>query len=243
MKGAIAAVVIGFVLAVAALAVGAKWLTPKEPLSAPQITVTGESRLVGEPDTAVVSFGVTKSAKTVVEGQKLVSELISKVIEAVQEAGVKKEDMRTSYMSISQDWDYKKNRPSGYSVSSTLTITVRNVQHVGRIVDTAVASGLNRLKGVSYDVRSSKWKQKGMREALQNARKRAEDMAKGVGRPLGRVVSVRERAERQTSPGGYGRWRWGDAVAEAFPPREEPITRALPGQQALHTQVQVVYEL
>lgn len=244
MKGAIAAVVIGFVLAVGALVVGAKWLSsPKQPASPAQITVTGESRLVGEPDTAEVRFYLRKSAKTVDAAQKQASDLMAKVIAALEEAGIKKEDIKTSRMSITQEWSSSRDPPSAHRVASTVTITVHDVQHVGRVVDTAVASGLTRLQGVTYDVRSPKWREKGLRQALHNARKRAEDMAKGMGQPLGRVVSVRERAEWQTAPGEARRWHSGFVRGAASFDEMVPTTRSLPGQHALVTLVEVVYEL
>jgi uncharacterized protein YggE len=240
MKGALAAVVIGFVLAVGAVALSSKWLAAPEPLPH-VITVTGESRLVGEPDTAVVSFGVSKSAKTVAAGQRQVATLMNKVIAAVIAAGVKKEDIATSDLSIYQNWDYKKNVSTGFTVSNTVTITVRNVQHVGHIIDTAIAAGLNRLQGVSYYIRSPEWKKKATREALANARERAEAMAKGAGRRLGRVVSVREGAEWQAAPqeGLY----YGHAAYPYSGMEAPPATRALPGQRAMTLQVEVVYEL
>jgi uncharacterized protein YggE len=244
MKAAIAGILIGFVLAVGAMAINGKWLAAKEAPAAPsQITVTGESRLVGEPDTAEVSFALSKTAKTVTAAQDQASDAIRAVIAALGEAGVKKEDIDTSRMSVDQDWDYGAQRSKSFRVASMVTVTVHNVQHVGRVVDTAVAHGLPRLTGVQYDVRSPKWRDKGMREALANARERAEAMAKGVSRPLGRVVSVRERAEWQRAPGDYAYgWAEGSSIStdRAW---AMPRTRSLPGQRALKTEVEVVYEL
>ena len=241
MRGAIAAVVIGFVLGVGAIVLGSRWVRAAHPVSH-LLTVTGESRLIGEPDTARVMFGVARSAKTVAEGQKRVLEVISRVISALQVAEVKKEDVATSDLNIRQGWDYRKNIPTGYEVSTTLTITVRNVQHVGRVVDTAVANGLNRLEGVSYDVLSPRWRQKALREALANAREKAEAMAAGIGRPLGRVVSVSEQAEWQSSP-AEEYYVPQVAAARAMEGEYVPRTRSLPGQRALTVQVEVAYQL
>jgi uncharacterized protein YggE len=228
------------------MAIGARWLgvTHSQPRV---ITVTGESRLTGEPDLARLMFGVQKSGKTVAEAEKLMSDVISRVIAAVEKAGVTKQDVATSELQIRQGWDYRKNRPSGYEVSAMLTITVRNVQHVGRVVDSAVANGLNRLEGVSYDVRSAEWRRKALHEALGKAREKAEAMAAGTGQRLGPVVSVREAMVSQASPADeyYDRSYGGfmDAYAKSSGEAEMPRTRSLPGQRAMMVEVEVVYEL
>jgi len=248
VKSAVAAIVVGFVLAAGAMAIGARWLGAAH--DQPRvITVTGDSRLTGEPDLARLMFGVQKSGKTVAEAERLMSDVISKVIAVVEKAGVKKQDVATSELQIRQGWDYRKNRPSGYEVSTMLTITVRNVQHVGRVVDSAVANGLNRLEGVSYDVRGPEWRRKALAEALAEARAKAEAMAAGTGQHLGRVVSVREAMVSQASPADeYYDRRFrslGYLDASGKLPEEEamPRTRSLPGQRAMIVQVEVVYEL
>jgi uncharacterized protein YggE len=242
MKTAVVALLCGFVLAVAAMLLGGKMVSPKG-RTAHTITVAGESRLVGEPDTGLVALGVTKSGKTVSEVQGLLAAALDKVIAAVQAAGVKKEDIATSDLSLTQDWDWRGNRPSGYSASTRLTVTVRDVQQVGRVVDSAVSSGLNRLDGVSYQVRDPKWREKALGEALDNARAKAEAMARRTGAHLGRVASIQERGERQTSPAEeqYASQEWAAASRDKYEAPRAP--RALPGQRALTVQVEVVYEL
>lgn len=247
MKSTLLALVIGFVLAVGGIALGARWLGASH-YDSHTLSVTGEARLVGEPDMARIRFGVEKSGKTVVETQKRMSEVISKVIAVTQKLGVKKEDIATSDINITQGWDYKKRAPRGYTISSTLTITARNVQHVGDIIDTAIAGGLNRMEGVSYDVRSPEWRKKALREALDKARQKADAMAASVGRPLGRVISVREGYESQASPAdeydSNNAFRQLRTLGYLSERRESmPMTRSLPGQRALTVSVEVVYEI
>lgn len=245
MKGTIVAAVVGVALALGTIGVSRGWQAGAG-AAVRSITVKGESRLTGEPDTARAVFGVAKTGKTVVEGQKRMAEAISKVIAALGEAGVKKEDVATSELSISQGWDYRKNVPRGFDVSCALTVTVRNVQHVGRVVDAAVASGLNRLRGVSYEVHGDRWREKALREALDQAREKAQLIAARTGRRLGRVLSVQEIEEWQASPmedyyaGGYARYRF---EGEYYAREAMPKTRALPGTRAMTVQVEAVYAL
>jgi len=199
MKSPVAGIAIGFLLALAAVVVGTKWLGARPMPHV--ITVTGESRLVGQPDTAMVMFGIEKSANTVAEGQKLVSAVVNKVIAAVQAAGAAKQDVATSALNVSQGWDYHKHVPKGYNVSTMLTVTVRDVQAVGRVIDVAVASGLNRLQGVRYDVRTPAWRQKALREALVNAHEKAQAMATDVG-PTAGTGGVGHRGRRMGSVAG-----------------------------------------
>ena len=124
MKVALA-VVIGFALAVLATVLGVTWADAR---AMPHvITVTGESRLTGEPDIALVRFGVERSGKTVGEAEQRMSVAVSRVISAVQALGVNKPDVATSALNIAPGWDYRKHVPKGYTVSSRLIVTVRDV--------------------------------------------------------------------------------------------------------------------
>jgi uncharacterized protein len=249
MKTSVVALVVGFLLAVVGVALGAGWLrnSPSDSRTPHVITVTGEARLVGEPDLARVMFGVTKNGPTVREPQRVMSKTISKVI-AAEQARLNKEDISTSDISISQGWDYRKKRPSGFTVSNTLVLTVRDVQHVGDIIDIAVANGMNRLQGVNYDVSSVGWKQKAMEEALAKAHEKALAMASGAGRTLGPAVSIREGDAILTSPEDeyYDKTRYFSTRSQArsaYEYNNAPASLSFPGQYAMTARVEVAYEL
>jgi uncharacterized protein YggE len=244
MKQTLIGVVVGALIAIAS--VGATGRGIGSSRQGRSVAVTGEARLVGEPDTALVGFGVQKHGKTVTEAETRMADVLNRTVEALQEAGVKKEDVATSELSISQGWDYRKDRPSGYNASTQLTVTIRDVSRTALIIDTAIGQGLNRLQGVSYQVRDPKWRNKALAEALDDARSKAEAIAAKTGRRLGRVLTVREVEERQLSPGdeqygGTGAGQLAFRVEEAEAGR--PATRALPGQRALLVEVEVVYSL
>ena len=202
MKHTLIPVVIGALVAIASMVAVERALGGNR--QARSVAVTGEARLVGEPDTALVRFGVWKHGKTVSEAQTRMADVLNRTVGALQEARVKKEDVATSELSISQGWDYRKDRPSGYDASAQLTVTIRDVSRVALIIDTAIAEGLNRLQGVSYQVRDPKWRSKAVAKALNDARSKAEAIAAKTGRRLGRVLTVRGIEERQLAPGEEG---------------------------------------
>jgi hypothetical protein len=243
MKTLIAGLGLGVLLTLAILLIGAAGLG-RRPHHPPTITVTGEARLTGEPDTALVMFGIEKNGKTVAEAQEKVSQALDKVIAALQAAGIEKADIYTSDFTIGNNWWYWDSPPKTINVSSTLTITVRQVRQVGRVVDTALANGLNRMQGVSYEVRDPQWKDKALQAARADARRKAEALVPAADKSRLRLLSLAEAGAWQTSPdeqfySGYAASRAKRALAESW--EGMPRTRSLPGQRALTVTVKAVY--
>ena len=70
------------------------------------LTVTGSASVTLKADYVRVSVGVSTSARTVEEATALNNAAIRTVIDALQEAGVKEEDIATSNYSVHAEYDY-----------------------------------------------------------------------------------------------------------------------------------------
>src|SRR5688572_18790254 len=78
-----------------------------------------------------------------------------------------------------------------YRVSNMLHITVRQIASVGDVLARAVEAGANQAWGVSFDIDDPEpLASKSRAEAIEDARKQANELAKLAGVKLGRVVSV-----------------------------------------------------
>jgi uncharacterized protein len=240
MKALILGLVLGFVLTLATLLI-AEAGPERSTHRTPTITVTGEARLTGEPDTALVTFGLEKDGKTVTEAQEKLAQGLDKVIAALQAAGIKKEDIYTSDYSIGDNWWYWGGKSKTATVSSTLTVTVRKVQLVGRVVDTALANGLNRMQGVSYEIRDPRWKDKALQEALADARRKAEALVPASEKSRLSLLSLAEKETWQTAPDEEYSGYPGGLAAKSYMADSLPRTRSLPGQRAMTVTLEAVY--
>lgn len=125
--------------------------------------------------------------------------------------------------------------PAGlYRVSNTVSITVRDLDKVGSVLDAAVAAGANNVWGVSFGLdKPEALEPEARAKAVADARSRAESLAKLAGRTLGDVVSVSE-----IIGGGGGGPMFSRAMAKSDSYGATPVEL---GEVAVSAQVEVVY--
>lgn len=146
------------------------------------INVNGDGEVNATPDIAYVSLGVTTEKGSVGEAQKNNSTTMNTIIDAVKKSGVASEDIKTSNYSISPKYNYDEKTGIstiiGYTVTSTLSVTVKNITSVGSIIDTAVANGANNSNGVTFGVSDyGKYYNIALTNAITNAKAKAQVMA------------------------------------------------------------------
>ncbi|MFW0967876.1 MAG: SIMPL domain-containing protein [Thermacetogeniaceae bacterium] len=164
-----------------------------------QITATGTAIVKTTPDLARINIGVLTTATTAQKAQEENTALTNKVIEALAKEGIKKEQIETNSYSLWPEYSYPKrdeNKPptiSGYRCSNTLTITIYDINKVGKIIDTASAAGANKLGNIQFQKKDIGPQQReAIQKACQEAQLKAEAMASGLNVKLGSIASVEE---------------------------------------------------
>jgi uncharacterized protein YggE len=147
---------------------------------------------------------VTTSGPTASAALDRSSRAIGKVIDALRSGGTKKDDIRTSGLSLDATYSYSGNqqRITGYSASNTVSATLRDLGTAGRLIQQAVEAGGDaaRLNGVSLDLdHDQAVVEKARAAAFADAKAKAEAYAKAAGRGLGAVTLVSED-DASTSP-------------------------------------------
>jgi len=176
-------------------------LSPAALAEAPLVTVSATGSVAYPPDTAMITLGVSESAKTTVEAQSIVNEKIAAVRAALAAAGVEDADISVGSLSL---WDRGDSslisRKTTYTASHALTVTTRDVGAVGPLIDAALAAGANRLQGVSFSVKgSSEAYDRALAVAVQKARAKAGVLADAAGVGLGALQSLTEEGGGYTS--------------------------------------------
>jgi uncharacterized protein YggE len=122
-----------------------------------------------------------------------------------------------------------------YRVSNMLHLTVRQIATVGDVLARAVEAGANQAWGVSFDIDDPEpLASKSRAEAVADARKQAEELAKLAGVKLGRVVSVMdEEGAGVVAPSAS--MRYGKAEMSRVPVEG--------GQLAVQRRVRVVFAI
>ena len=180
----------------------AKWgpLIPFSVLSQAKgepMTVTGEGKSTAVPDIAKISAGIQDSGPVLTQVQNSVNKKSQSLVSALKKLGIEEKDIKTSSYNIYPQSDYQANPPkiTGYQVSISYEVTVRNIDKVNGVLTSVTQSGANLVGGVSFDL-SDDAKNKALTEARKDAvtkaKDNAESLAKTAGITLGKIINVTE---------------------------------------------------
>ena len=165
------------------------------------ITVTGTATVVTDADAATVTLGVISAGREAGEASAANAKRIEELIAALGEAGIEKKDISTGYYYVNARRDYSEPNEYGeyaivgYEVSNSLTVTVRDIDRVGEVIDAALAGGANSCDGIQFSSTGAAAAQdSALKAAVGEARRRAEIMAESCGGAVGQILSVRENS-------------------------------------------------
>jgi uncharacterized protein len=164
-----------------------------------RITVTGEGSVEAVPDLATVTAGVETQAPTASEALTANSVAMTAVFGVLEAAGIAREDVQTSQISLNPVWNHRPSAPdappqvTGYSASNLVTVRVRDIARLGAVLDAMGQAGANRIQGIGFAMSEPREQQDRARTlAVEDARAKAELLARTAGVTLGEVVSIAE---------------------------------------------------
>jgi uncharacterized protein YggE len=161
------------------------------------ITVTGEGVVEANPDIATMMIGVTTQGATAAEALASNSAALEAVLARLAASGIEPRDLQTSNLSLGPDYSkYDSSQggaPTTYIASNMLTVRVRALDTLGAVLDAAVTDGANSLNGITFGLADpAPVLNEARKEAVADARARAELLAAAAGVQLGKVVSITE---------------------------------------------------
>lgn len=203
------------------------------------LTVNADGTSEARPDMAIVNLGVTTEGQTAAAALAENARRMTALTQALRRAGIAERDIQTSNVSVYPQQVYGEGqapRITGYQANNSVTVKVRRIDNTGRVIDAAVGAGGNTVNGVSF-THSDPDAQLDLarRDAIAEARRRAELYASALGLRVNRIVSVSEG-------GGYA------------PPMPVPVERfaaqdsaaatpVSPGEIETRVSVNVMFEL
>jgi uncharacterized protein YggE len=165
---------------------------------------TGEATAI--PDTAMVSFGVTKDAPTVEAAQKQVNEVINKISDDLKALGVQPKDIKTTNYSVNPNYTYNqggKQTLNGYNVNADVQVKLKPVEQGNKAIDIATNDGATNVGGVQFVLDDNKKKElqnQARKEAIKLAKEKAQSLADAAGIKLGRIIDIQESGGGAPAP-------------------------------------------
>jgi uncharacterized protein YggE len=122
---------------------------------------------------------------------------MAKLIDGLKALGIAPKDIQTTSVNVEPRYTQAKDgRPattSGYRVVNQVHLTVRDVKRLGEILDGAINLGANQVNGIGFDVSNAETlKDEARKQAMVNAKRRAELYATAAGAQLGGVLTISE---------------------------------------------------
>lgn len=208
------------------------------------VSITGEGKVSAQPNIASVQVGLVTDNADVAAAQKENTGKMNKMILAVKALGVADADVQTSQYQIFPKYDYTNGKTtiSGYTVSQSVTIKIRDLSKISAVLNATGQSGANQVSGLQFTIDDPASLEAQARDkALVQAGQKARVLAQALGVNLVRVVSYSEYAPQGGPMPMFARGAevgiGGGIDASA------PAPSIQPGSNEIKVNVNVVYEI
>ena len=169
------------------------------------IWVTGQATMEIPADVAKVSIGVESRELTVGDARQKAATAMESVLDAIKAGGVADDDIvttnfnvypQTTWIEVSDALGrHSEPRITGYTVTNTVQLTVRDIENLGGVVDTAADAGGNliRINSIRFTVDDPSVFAEQIRQiAAANALAKADVYARALGVSVGQLVYLTE---------------------------------------------------
>jgi len=168
------------------------------------ISISGIGTVWATPDIAQVTISVVTQSISAAEAQQSNAATMTQVIQALVDAGVSKNDIKTTGYSLSPRYSYDGHQTLvGYECRNMIAVTTENVSEVGKFIDVAVRAGANEVGGVFFTVSEEKTAQL-MAEAIKKAVGDADSKAQAIASALGVTITGKSYASISPMYQPYG---------------------------------------
>lgn len=212
---------------------GALVAAPQSEGTSRTITVGGVGTTRVTPDVAFVTLGVQTRGQTAAEAQAANATTMTNVLNAIKAQGIPESAIQTRGLVLSPIVE-TEGQVTGYQAENHVVVRVTDLSRVGPLIDAAVGAGANAAGGVRFGLADeSAAKQQALEAAANDARAKADAIAKALGVQISAVESVAEESSAQPSPL--------DAVEAAPRAAAAPDTPVEPGELTVTVRLRVVY--
>ena len=214
------------------------------------ITVSGTGEVFAVPDRATFSYSVMNTAKDVTTAQTTVNTKGNEIMAYLKQAGVDEKDIQTTDYSVNPHYEYNQSvcaggycpgrqTLTGYDVSMSVTVKVKDPTKAGTLLSGIGSKGATNVSGLSFTVEDeTALEAQARQKAIDDARIKAQELAKQLGVSLVRVVGFNENG--RGGPIYYAKAMSMDAgMGGASAPAPEIAT----GQNKITSDVSVTYEI
>lgn len=206
------------------------------------ITVSAEGKVTVSPDIAQLSLSVISEGMNPEKIADDNNKKISAAIEFIKSQGVDVKDIKTTNYNLNPRYEYDEDKRtsyiSGYVLTQTVLVKIRDLDKVAKILGGLPSAGINQIGSISFDIDDpEKYMAEARKQAFEKAKQKAETMAAENKTKIKRVLTFSDYQSAPPYP-VFMRGEMGGAnMKDVILPTIEP------GSQEVTIQVSVTYEL
>jgi uncharacterized protein YggE len=202
----------------------------------PVVMVTGNAQVEATPDQATVRLGVLRQAATAQAAQEQANTAAKDILTALGKLGVPAQKIQTSRLTLAPNYRGDPARIASYNASNIILVELDDLARVGPVIDAGLTAGANQLEGVQFRLKNdAAVREKALREAVQEARRKAEVIADALGVRLVGAIEVSE--------GGVSIMPRSEGFVGLQGQAARVDTPVSPGQLDVHASVSVKYRI
>lgn len=220
---------------------------PRSSINEDSITVQGISSVKALPDVISIHFSIETKGETSAEATQQNNEILENFTKAVIAEGFAKEDIKTENFNVYPNtyWENGRMKEDGYKAVHSLKIELsyEELNKVNELID----AGVKAKVGVSYinfelsQAAQNKYKAQALELAAQDAKIKAESIAKGFNKQVGKLISA------QVNEFGYNPWNLytssAGGYAEDAVRAKEVVANIQPSEEEISASVSATYKM
>ncbi len=163
-------------------------------------TVSDSAEVFAKPDLGLITLSVKSEASTVESAMADNTKKMNAVLESLKDMGVEDKDLKTAAFNIYPRYDYApssgKRTLSGYEITQSVNVKIRDLDKVGDIISEATDKGANQVGNLYFTVDDEEeLREQARTEAIKKAREKAEKIADDLGVDIIGIVNFSESGQ------------------------------------------------
>src|SRR3989344_3632767 len=167
------------------------------------ISSAGEARVKAMPDVTSVYFFVETKKERAEDAKNSNNAIFNEIKTALLRNGILDKDITTEQFSVNEnfEWDGTTSVRNGFIAQHYAKVNLQDIDQASKVID-AVIDNQGRINYINFELSQEKqnfYKAEALKLASEDATRKAEAIASGLNKELGRLVSV-ETDEFQYNP-------------------------------------------
>lgn len=207
------------------------------------LTVSGTSSIKVVPDLVSINFNIEGKGQTMQEAKDQSAKIYEDFKTKMIGLGFKEEELKTTNYNVYENYEWTGSRSvkNGYisSQSIVLEISLNDSKQAGDAISQGIDAGA-RVSYMEYKLTTesqNKYKAQAMKLAAQDAKSKAEAVAQGFGKKVGKLIST------TTSEYSYAPWRSSMDMASGMIYEEKISLEIQPTEQEIYASITARYEM